>query len=228
MKNIVILMVAILALTAAILFVENEKIKTIDSAFYQYFVGVKCEFKAGATLEITEDNTTIVHTEGGDSDTDTTPLYYAYEDRIITTVPMSYVNPVMDTEAYIPANSEITREEDHVYYICDDGSKIELPLGVLYDGNNTYVFLDNTTVTWSETKVELSYFSFAKVVSTGEVTFYHYLEDTIFEGGANPYDVTAVDEYESYKIFLNYDTIESAYGTEKILYFRPEKLELIE
>lgn len=227
-QNILILVVAILALVAAILFIENEKINTIESDFYQYFVGIRCDFEAGDTLELTEDNTTIVHTDGGDSDTDTTPLYYTYEDRIITTVPMSYVNPVMDTEEYIPANSEIVRESDHTYYICEDGSKIELTLGVLYDGSNTYVFLDNTTVTWYETPMELSYFSFAKVTSTGAVTLYNYLEDTIFEGEANPYDVTATDEYGSYKISLVYDTMEGSYGTERILYFQPEKLELIE
>lgn len=155
------------------------------------------------------------------------PVYIEGEEKLILTQVMSYNSVSPNQTRKLNYFASVT-ENEGVYTLSPDGRKgSDVKGGLLFDGKNTYIFLEPMTVTWGENSVELEPMSYMTVVR-GQYFYYYSAGDGI--SGYEVFDqglVTAENQDKTYTVNLSADLLESGDST-LMLVPNPEVLELFE
>ena len=182
-KDIIIRLIAVIAIITVLIVVYNI-IKNLQSMysvkeheFYQYLVGKKVEYKGSIKME-TKNNITEFTTEEGTINLDSTPIYYKDEiNKVILPETMGVAFP-MENGALYKINSLST-----VYisygktYVQKGNLNKELYDAFIYDGNDLYFFIENTTVTVNNQEYKLPPLSYVNATYKGYVEIYNYDTD---------------------------------------------------
>lgn len=224
--SLLVFVVAMVALGVATWVTLDVKSVQLEAPTYQYFLGVRFDYGAEAVVEIQDNGRVTINQSVGQSATSSTPLYYQEEDRFILTSAMNFVSPFYGTEAYVPLFGEFYLENTFSNY--DGIEPIQILRGFLFDGGDTYIFLEPMYFKWGGRTQEVSAFSFATVSSKGSVVLYDYDTQEISMISTGTYEVTAENLPQTYTVSLSYDSVVMDDGSNQLLHTAPTYLTEIE
>ena len=178
-----------------------------DNELYTYFGRQKITYKSHLTL--TRNNyVTQAEIDGEDVKLGNEPLYFKDQKKILIPNDVSIVLPLENmNQKKLSHYSVIENEKDNSYLIKEETKK-ELTDAFIYDGNDLYVFLKESTLTFGDKKIILSPLSFVLCVYNDELYIYNYSEDKV-----EYYDLKEEKETDvyvtndSYNVNINFDYI---------------------
>lgn len=168
MGSLLIVIVAVFA------FLTLNSSKRIGVDSYQVFAGSKIEYSSTTKLIYTDNGIAIKGDE--DSVLSSGPLYQKDDaNSIIVPADMVYCNPSTRKYYRIDALSTLVYKDDHIEI---DGKKIMN--GFLFDGENTYIFLEKVKVDLNGKEVEMAPFSTISVSTNNVYSGYDCGSQTIY------------------------------------------------
>ena len=179
-SNLKWLALLIIIIILAILFSFKRDIDVIEiknRTLYQYFAGIKVEYKGSIRINKTEDEVTELTFKDQDIELDTTTIFFKGEKRVLLAKNMAVIYPLRGVQYKINYYSELY--EDYTEFSLKDGSLDKrLFDALIYDGNDIYLFTEKTTVTFGDKKFELDPLSYV-IVDTlnNQVSVYDYTHD---------------------------------------------------
>jgi hypothetical protein len=224
---IVAIAAGVLIVTAIVVFfVLQIGTVTFSEPVYRYENGVRFDYE-GTTRLRREDDTFFLRNAGTESTIPGTPLYFEDSARLFVPGQMMYVDPAnMRPLGRTGYNTFVQRTAQGTYVAEVNGSDVELTEGFLFDGQNTYVFLEPMTVMWGDKKIEVEPYSCAIVLYGLHVELYPAgggSAEIIVE--QNDFDVSAVAKGK-YTIDLSKDILRTEEG-DLLLFSQPSLLEFL-
>ncbi len=218
-----IIILVLLLVCSFVLFFEINGYRTIQEEnfdFYYYFANQRLDFNGKVSFN-SKDKILSLSSEG--ITLSSSPVYYSNTDAMILPSNMEIVQPYKNSPMHsLGAFSKIYYRGSYLYANVENGIG-RLYDCFLYDGNDLYVFLDDTTVIIGEDRYELNPMSFIEV---GSDTIEIYNKKTDFHIVLSK--TTGVMAYtDEYSIDLVSDAVNynSSYY---LLMKRPESLSLYE
>lgn len=218
-----IMAAAMLMLVLIVWFQRSVDTVTLRDGAFHYFGERRLEYPGPCKVRYKNGGAVLKNREGSHL-LDSTPLYTGLASAVI---PCDYVwNDISTGTLYrLGYFGEIKQENNSI--ILRDGSRVrEQARGFLYDGVDTYIFLEHVTVTAGEETVELPALSY--VVSRYGNTLQYYV------GGTDKSVVVKTGEGDQLAGFgngdtlnLGTDTLYCANGTWQLLVVRPQVLDRI-
>jgi hypothetical protein len=232
---IVALVVGVLAVTAVVIFfVSRVGIITYDEPLYRYENGVRIDYE-GATQIRHEEDVFFVKNSGVEQELPHAPIYFTNdENRVYIPNQMIYVDP---SGARPPQrtgfNTELLREPgatpgSTTVIATVNGDPVTLTDGFLFDGHNTYLFLEPMTLVWGDNKLEVPVYSFAVVYYNLRFEIYPLFDEgniTVEQSGDDI--IRAVADSGAYTIDMSKDILQTKEG-ELLLFTEPSLLEFVE
>lgn len=210
------------AILLVLFFFKKTESTRINGGLYTYFGEVKLEYTGNSTLERTDEGTTIKN--GGEKkQLDSRPLYREGADEAVLATAYVWLQPDGPKMCRVEAFSELTYENNGVT-IRDGSLSAAGARGFLYDGEDTYIFLEPATVTAGDETIRVPAMSFA-VVRYGE-TMNLYLKG---ESASRVIQLNGAETTASFEggasVNLGTDTVYLANGSWMLLITRPELLD---
>lgn len=187
---------------------KNNKLAYVnDIQVYQYFSGVKMEYKA----KISRNRSNVIldfDNDEFDINLDSTPIYISDSERnnVIFPKEMAAVYPISDRQYRVNALAEIYKEND-LYYLNIRGFNEVLEHAFLYDGKNLYFFPESTVLTVGDRKIELSPMSY---VSCSYLSLLEYYD--------REKDVYETIELSSDKVTVSNDYMTVDVASDKVIF----------
>lgn len=216
----------IAGIIAAVVYISNKDSIRVKQPVYFSVMGEVFEYTGTSKLTY-EENRMYFTNQGQEDPIDlmSIPLYIQDQDRLKLTQVMSYSN--FDPKAIGKLNyfADISMEGD-VFTLSADGKRgRDVKGGYLFDGKNTYLFLEPMTVTYGEKTLELGPLSYITVVRGNYFYYYSYGDQKagyeVFDQG----QIMAVNQADTYTLNLTADLVEPADGKIQMLVPNPEVLD---
>ena len=172
----IIVLILILICSFVLFFEINDyrNIKSEKHKFYYYFANTRVDFDASITLDIHD---TILSLESSGIAIDNTPIYFKdYNDKVILPANMEIVYPYKSIPMYKVGKFSKLYTQNNYMYINSEAGIGRLYDCFLYDGDNLYVFTENTTVIVDDKRYELSPMSYV-YVSSSSINIYNMKKD---------------------------------------------------
>lgn len=216
-KNSLILLISlfvilVVGIVGFVIFKHYEKLNKVtikDYELYQYFAGQKYEYTGELTLKRNGEITKLKYKDI-EVDVDSTPIYFKNVDNemLLPTNMGFYILRIRNKNYKLPYFSRISVDEsqnDSNSFLMFNDEKIYLEKSILYDGENLYSFLSDTTVIIEGEKIELSPLSYITVNYRDEISYYDKKNDKYVIIPTHEEDVIAV--IDGFKVNLSTDTI---------------------
>jgi hypothetical protein len=219
---LLVLAIAAAALVAAVAwYIQQLNVYKADEETYHFDMGRRFRHAAGARIRVTDDGAFLTEPAGGEYPLGTNPVFFAGEDRAVLTA--SFLAVTGDgRQGRVPYFSELLLTEEGP--VLFDGKK-EIPMdgGFLFDGVNTYLFLEAGTLVCGDKAYPLTPGTSVTVVYSVRAELYPYNGDAgLMIDTVGPTDVTALLEggysADLGKDILRYD------NTEMLLFTDPEMI----
>lgn len=207
---VLILIVIILLVSVYLTKLNSEDI--VNNEFYQYFGGRKFEYtgaikitKKGEITEISTNDVNIV--------LDSSPIYYKNEKRkVLFPETMLSISPDDNGKTSKIVRFSNLYENDNGIYLESQKKQNKINNSFIYDGNDLYFFIEETTIIANEKEYQISPFSYIISSYMNGVEIYDYEKDT--------YEVIETEDYviaktDSYTINTSIDTLK--YGEKEQL-----------
>ena len=160
-----------------------------DENIYFYVDDVLMEYSGKLTLDINKNITDLYNSEIN-LDSVSEPIYFKDEDKVLFPKLMSVIRPTIGLKQNkIPEFTTISKTDT---YSKLSGINIDMNLSdaIIYDGVNTYFFVDDVTIEIGENKIDLPAFSYIKCgfkdiayvynYESKEMKFYDNIKDVIY------------------------------------------------
>ncbi|MDY3814440.1 MAG: hypothetical protein SOZ61_09270 [Candidatus Copromonas sp.] len=224
--TIVLMAAAVVLIFLVIHFQRKVDSTTIKGGAYNYFGDTKVEYNGSVKLQY-KDGTVTAKTEKGKEILDSTPLYDGDGNGLL---PRDYIWYDLET-GKIKRISHFASFEtaDGVTTIKDGNKTAEQARGFLFDGTDTYVFLESVILSAGDEKKTVPALSYAVARYGNSLQFYEYKKDggesTVLwcgeeEQKASFTDGTVVD--------LGTDTMYLKNGTWQLLMGDPQVLDTMD
>lgn len=202
---------------------DNYK-KDVEYSFYQYFYNKKYEY-TGTVSTNRRDVIVDFKTSDYDIKFDSTPIYYATQNKVIFPKDMSVVMPTLNCSEYLTKGySYLTVNKDN-YTLTTNKYSSKLGHYFLYDGGDLYFFIDEVKLILDDNEVTLSPLSYVVAKYNNYIAYYDKKSDTYktieIKGDQ------AIIENNYYKIYIGLDQIDY-YGTDVILTSKISELNTID
>ena len=102
-----------------------------------------------------------------------TPVYYSEDKRLLLPCDYELIQPKLFQIHKLPALTQITAGEGTVYTSWRDIRKTYSDV-IAYDGEDTYLFFNDTELTWGDESYQLSPFSYVVTGEDGSIGLYNY------------------------------------------------------
>ncbi len=205
---VVLIIVAILLSYYKIEFFE-------DHSFYQYFSGKKVEYEGSFRLtnrnEITE-----LRFKDLKVTLDSTPLYYKdVKSRVLLPKDMAIVYPLQTVKLYKLSYFTNVYSDGYDTYIEREKKQKSVQNAFLYDGNDLYFFLEDTTIVIDSQEYKVPALSYAIVEYNKNIELYNYEEDNCQIIETPNQEVIA--KTDNYTISLSIDSVVSDRGNQLLI-----------
>ncbi len=215
--------VVIVGVAALLLIVLNTK--KIDGGIYFYDTGVRFE-EQGAVIKNDDENGMYLESSGK-KETEklalsSAPLYYADRTKIFIPVDCTINIPSQRKAARISKFTEFENRQGAVFALAGN-AEYGVNEGFLYDGKSTYVFLDDMTVSYNGSAVDMPALSYAIVVYNQRVELYPYGGEPIVAQTGQTSVTASADK--GYTIDLGSCILTNAEGFESLLISEPSLME---
>lgn len=195
-----------------------------ETMTYQYIAGIKVDFSEDAVYR--NNNGQISVWDSGEEQTlDTMPILYPGERKMTIPVNMLIMTPSQSATARRVNYFTTIKEKNGIVTLQKDNKNADVLGGFLYDGEDTYVFLENVTFFLGSKKMEMEPLSYAKVVYKQYVEYYNSADNSHEWIAVEDLEVTAEAE-SGYMINLGKDVIDMGSG-EALIYAAVDSLQVI-
>lgn len=225
-KKELMLTAAVMAVTAAtvgMVFLFQKKVDStvIAQGAYNYFGEKKVEFTGKCRLQY-DDGVVELSDENGKHQLDSKPLYTREETIVL---PLAYTWNNLDTGViYRLEHFSQIQIENQSITLTDGNLQSQQARGFLFDGVDTYIFLESVELTCGETSVRLPALSYAVARYGNTLQYYAY--------GGGESKVIQTGEEDQIALFGNgdslnmgTDTVYRADGTWYLLVVQPKAVE---
>lgn len=212
----------ILAAIAAFLFVRGAMRYDFDGPASQFYAGGEFKIPRDAFMRRADGVSTIFY-DTIERDAANLPIYYTEKQSLVLPNDMAYYNPRSGVSAKMDYFSELRYDADGAVAAARGGTTRNPNMGFLYDGKDTFVFLEPMTVRFNNYKIELSAMSYAEAVYDGQIMLYDR-ESGAFTMEAPTGAAVCESVGGDYVISLLSDYFERADGSRLLLFTKPELL----
>lgn len=210
---VVILFAFIIYKIFDILVFSNEKYDLSGQTYYQYFYGVMEEYSGKMNVVQKDDDTQLVLENGKVIYLDSTPMYYKdVLGKMLFAKQMELVIP--DGGNYkLKKFTNVFEENNSINIKKFNSSKSKtIDNGFIFDGNDLYFFLDDTTIKVGDVEYELPPLSYVIVNYRTNVEIYNYDKEEytiIQDENSLKSDVIAENKAKGYTINLSLDSMKT-------------------
>lgn len=161
------------------------------AATFQYVAGQKVDFSEEAAYRNRDGFVSVSDRDAEHTLNSSTPILYAGERKMLLPKNMSLVMPMQSRQAYRVNYFTTVRVAGNVVVLEKDGKSAQVYGGFLYDGEDTYVFLENATLRIGARELELEPLSYVKAVYKQYVEYYNSADGSHEWIGMSETDMTA-------------------------------------
>lgn len=195
-----------------------------EEATYQYIAGVKVDFSENATYR-NDKGSISVWDEGEQNTLDNIPILYENERKMTLPVNMLIMVPSQGTTVKRVNYFTTVKESNGIVTLEKDKKSTDVFGGFLYDGDDTYVFLEKMTFTIGSREIEMEPLSYANVAYKQYVDFYNSADGSHEWISIDDMEIKAESE-SGYTINLGKDVIDMGSG-EILIYSAVDSLKVI-
>ena len=207
-----VIVIVVVSIVGFIIYKHYEglnKVTIKDYELYQYFAGQKYEYTGELSLKRNGEITKLKYKDI-ELDIDSTPIYFKNKDNemLLPTNMGFYILRIRNKNYKLPYFSRIYVDEsknDSSSFLMVDDEKVYLEKSILFDGNNLYVFLYDTTIVIDGKEIKLSPLSYISVTYQDEIYYYDKKNDEYVIIPSHVEDVIAT--IDGFKVNLSTDTI---------------------
>lgn len=191
---------------------------------FQYVAGIKVDFSEEATYR-NNNGSVSVWDEGEEQTLDSIPILYPGERKM--TLPKNMLIMIPSQSSTVRRVNYFTTVKEHngIITLEKDDKSTEVFGGFLYDGENTYVFLENVTFHIGSKAIEMEPLSYARVAYKQYVEYYNSADGTYDWIAIEDTEITAEAE-SGYTLNLGKDIIDMGSG-EALIYSAVDSLKVI-
>lgn len=231
-KNDKLIKIGIVIITIVFIFIiykifsivveNNEKIDLSGEEYYQYFYGIRKEYSGEMEVTRADNEKQLILEDDTVVYLDSTPIYYKEVlGKVILPNKMEVVYPSNNTIYRLDEFTNIIQDSKVMYAKRFKKDKTKgLNNAFLYDGNDMYFFLEETTITIGKNKYKLSPLSYVIVNYRQNVEWYDYEKDeyTILseKEATSSNDVKATNKNKDYVINMSVDSFSTG-STDQLL-----------
>lgn len=196
---LIVILIAVLLYTRE--YKNNRYTNLEEVEVYQYFTSSKIEYIA---IVGRNKKNVILSYNNKDFDVslDSTPVYLKDKKSVIFPKEMAIVFPLEDKVYKVSALSEIY-EENNLYYLNIKNLNKSYNHAFLYDGKNTYFFIDEVTVTVGDTTFTLSPMSYLTCSYLNLLEYYDKENDSYNQIEINSGSVIVSNNYMKVDVSLD-------------------------
>ena len=224
--SVIIILIVIVIVYNFIKNLQTIKVSSEEYKLYQYVMGNKVEYTGIIEMSSKDDITKLETAENGTIYLESNPVYFIEQkNKAILPSEMAIAFPMNNGKLNkISGLSTVYIDLGDVYIKKGDVNK-KLNDAFLYDGNDLYFFIENTTVSVNKNEYILPPLSYVNATYKGYVEIYNYDTDeyTYIE------DVTGdvIANTDKYKINLSNDSLQYE-NTDQLLIKRIKNLPNLE
>lgn len=220
----VILMAGLLVITLVItVFLNRAERISVNEPVYQFHFTEADRYPDGISMKKTKDGLKI-NNGIQQYETDGYPFYYENRKALILTDSFLYLNQGGKEDGRVDYFTTIS--EDNSRFLLEDGRNVSLGGGLLHDGKDVFIFLEDATVTYNGKTKDIGPLSYVVCFQGQSILICNYGEDAISEdldtAGASAVlkNGTTVD--------LANDVYYRANGTKFLMFTEPSLFELVQ
>lgn len=218
--SIIAVLCVLICIALSIVLLDNVETYKFDNNAYYFVNGIVYDIPQGSLGKVDGDGNISFELKNALEDVEfsTLPAYYVNQNKIVTVDKLTYFYPNYDRlEKYcINPFTEVEFNYDSKFAKFSKNNQTrQNQYGFLYDGNGTYVFLDEFEIYFGDESYYLPALSYITVVKDSYIQFYDYSTDEFFEYEIDG-SVYAVDSQGIYTLNMSYSTVDYS-GVESIL-----------
>ena len=190
-------------------FKANRNIKEYhieDKTLYTYFGMQKLEYSSHITLT-KESNATELKIDGNNVELGSEPLYYKDEKKILLPTNLSMILPLSNMNQKKVLYYSRIYEEDQKIILSRDDKKMDVSHTFLYDGNDLYLFLEDTKITVGDKEYEVPAFSYVQCIYNDELYIYNYQKNIEYIDLKELDNTDIYAKSNTYQVNINYDYV---------------------
>ena len=216
--GIIMILLSLISLSLAYLFLTSvDDYKMSDDAYF-HVNGVEYSIDKNEVVEVIDDTTLKISDFELGANTYSFPIYYRNGNKILLTSKMLYHEPSYQTtikKYKLKQLTEITYNASslNVSFSRDNNSSNEYN-GFLYDGKNTYIFLEKMSLTYNDKEIAIAPLSCAIVEYNSLIQIYDVGNAEYYFEELNTAAI-ATAQNGLYSINLSTDVV--SYGTSDIV-----------
>ena len=207
-----------------IFFIEKESGYTLKRTATQYYAGNQVTILEDTSIIRNLDNKTILKENDTERELTSLVLYYEDTNSIILPSDMIYFDPRNNVTSKIDQFTEITYNRGITAKL--DDKQVSLNPGFLYDGDNYFVFLEETDVKFNGFLLSISPLSYIEAVYKNQLMIFDYeTKETTMDSLSS--EIIANVPSQDYMFELLNGTLTLHDGTKSLLFTRADLLESI-
>lgn len=210
-----------IAIIAGITFINYGEMKTLDNSAYTYFFDKKIHI--GSDSKIIEKNNKTYLKNDTETLLQTTPIYMEDDTSIFFPYDYVYYNPRNSYLARAKKFNKVSKTESGYQYKSKDS--VNVPNGFLYDGENTYVFLEDVTLTFANYSINVPAMSTIIVETNKQMIIYDLNKKELNTFDIYGYDVEV--KLNDYYVNCATDVLIDSKDNKQLIFSNPEILDEI-
>ena len=160
---------------------NNSRVDISGNDFYQYFSGIKNEYSGDMKILKHNDQKILILEDTSQVYLDATPMYYKNDlGKVLLPEEVEVVNPKTRVNQKLQAFSVLYKENEDIKvrkYKKDEGESLKDVF--IYDGQDMYMFLEETTINVGGTEYVVSPLSYVYVTYRDYVEIYDYEKNEV-------------------------------------------------
>jgi len=209
-------------------FYSSRQAVTLKTPVKVYSLGIEKDFSSDAVMKYTKDG--VVIKDGNSKDEYlilNNPVITAEGDIYLPSNMIYHTGKPEEDLARVNYFTKITRNSEGIPVLQRDDEEIPVMKGFMYDGEDLYIFLEETDLYIGLSEVHLGALSYVKARYRSDLEIYNSLEDEASWISVPESDVMAVTS-SGYKINLGTDVLTDSNNKEWLLFTNVNVLKAIE
>jgi hypothetical protein len=202
------------AIVGGVIYIANSVgTFAVSEPIYRFDTGARIDYTGRTTFENDSETGDIYMKNHGDKlQIDHAPIYFTEnKDKILLPAQMAVIYPEATSHGRSGFNTEIEKKGDTL--IAKVRNKdVDVSKAFLFDGNNTYIFLEPVTIELGLEKIELPAYSYAYVYFNLRMELYSPDGTINVVAQTGDTSVYAISKGDKYQIDLSRDVLQTEAG----------------
>lgn len=228
LRNILIVIIpADIVVLAAIFILQFAQLAgsyTVEGTAYRYYAGQRVQLADGTRLSRDAEGGTRMVSGELEGEMTSLPIYYEDRQAVVLPYPMIYYAAGSITPVRVECFTELEYLDNGSVTALSGGKEIPLTRGFLFDGEDTYLFLEPVTLSFNGYRMDLGAMSYVIADYQNDVMVYNRTDGTmIMEAPTGA--VTAAANTGDYTVSLLDDSMTLYDSTKLLLFTKPDQLD---